>query len=200
VTNRLPTRAEATDVANAILDGTDCLMLSAESAMGHYPEEAVSMLARIAAATESRRPAGISNGLQEVMQHKKLSATAEAMASVVEHSLGTVPCSVVIVPTRSGTTARMISRFKPSAWIAAVSQDPAVCQALVFSYGVCPVQLPQEPESWRDFAAGWMREQQLRGHLAMLAAGPSDRHPEANHRIEFMLVGERPAGTGPARP
>jgi pyruvate kinase len=198
VTNRLPTRAEATDVANAILDGTDCIMLSAESAVGRYPEEAVGMLSRIAAATEARRPAGISNGLQEVMQHKKLSATAEAMASVVEHALETVPCSAVIVPTRSGTTARMISRFKPTAWIAAVSQDPAVCQALVFSYGVCPVRLSQEPEHWRDFAAGWMRGQELGGHLAMLAAGPSDRHPEASHRIEFMLVGERPAGTAPA--
>jgi len=57
-TSRLPTRAEATDVANAILDGTDCLMLSAESAMGQYPEEAVRMLASIAAATESGRPHG----------------------------------------------------------------------------------------------------------------------------------------------
>src|SRR5512139_566150 len=58
VSSRLPTRAEATDVANAILDGTDCIMLSAESAMGKYRVEAVSMLARIAAYTEERRPAG----------------------------------------------------------------------------------------------------------------------------------------------
>src|SRR5438552_15325834 len=56
VTSRLPTRAEATDVANAILDGTDCVMLSGESAMGKYPEEAVTMLARIAAFTETHRP------------------------------------------------------------------------------------------------------------------------------------------------
>ncbi len=192
VANRLPTRAEATDVANAILDGTDCIMLSAESAMGHYPEEAVAMLARIAAATEIRRPAQTVEGLRGLSLQKKASTVAEAMASVVEHALETVPCAAVVVPTHSGTTARMISRFKPSAWIAAVSQNPAVCQALVFSYGVAPTLVDHEPENWRDFAARWMREQKVPGAIAMLAAGPSDQHPEANYRIEFMPVGERP--------
>jgi len=56
VSSRLPTRAESTDVANAILDGTDCIMLSGESAMGKYPEESVAMLAKIAAYTEAHRP------------------------------------------------------------------------------------------------------------------------------------------------
>ncbi len=193
VANRLPTRAEATDVANAILDGTDCIMLSAESAMGRYPEEAVSMLAKIAAATEARRPAQTMEGLRGLSLKKKASTVAEAMASVVEHALDTVPCSAAIVPTHSGKTARMISRFKPSAWIAAVSHDASVCQALVFSYGVSPILVDQEPENWRNFAARWVREQEVPGAIAMLAAGPSDHHPEANYRIEFMPVGERPA-------
>ena len=199
VTNRLPTRAEATDVANAILDGTDCIMLSAESAMGHFPEEAVTMLAKIAAATEARRPLRVVTGMRELRLQRKPSTTAEAISSVVEHALDTVPCAALIVPTHSGTTARMISRFKPSAWIASVSRDPAVCQALVFSYGVCPIHVTQEPENWRDFAARWLREQRLPGAIAMLAAGPSDRYPDANHRIEFMPVGERPAGPAPGR-
>ena len=193
VTNRLPTRAEATDVANAILDGTDCIMLSGESAMGHYPEESVAMLAKIAAATEARRPVGVLTGMRELGLQKKPSTVAEAIAAVVEHSLETVPCAALIVPTLSGTTARMISRFKPSAWIVAVSHDPAVCQALAFSYGVSPVLVAEEPENWRDFAVRWVREQKVPGAVAMLAAGPSDRHPDANYRIEFMPVGERPA-------
>jgi pyruvate kinase len=200
VANRLPTRAEATDVAHAILDGTDCIMLSAESAMGHYPEEAVAMLAKIAAATEARRPVRALTGVRELALQKKPSTAAEAIAAVVEHALDTVRCAALVVPTRSGSTARMISRFKPSAWIAAVSRDPAVCQALVFSYGVSPIHVTQEPEDWRDFAARWLREQQLPGAIAMLAAGPSDRHPEANYRIEFMSVGERPVRPQQGKP
>ncbi len=189
VSNRLPTRAEATDVANAILDGTDCLMLSAESAVGKYPEEAVAMLAKIAAATEAGRPQARLNDLRALCLRQKPGTGAEAIAAVVEHALETVPCAAVLTPTRSGTTARMISRFKPAVWAIALSAQPAVCQSLVFSYGVHPVDLVSEPEDWRAFAATWLREQNLQGPVAMLVAGPSPRHPEANHRIEFMRLG-----------
>ena len=68
VSSRLPTRAESTDVANAILDGTDCIMLSGESAMGKYPEEAVAMLAKIAAYTEAHRPPTRLNDLKATVQ------------------------------------------------------------------------------------------------------------------------------------
>ena len=191
VASRLPTRAEATDVANAILDGTDCIMLSAESAVGQYPEEAVAMLARIAAATETRRPPARLKDLRALCLEQKPTTVATAIASVVEQALDTVPCAALFVPTHTGTTARMISRFKPSAWIAAVSHDPAVCRGLAFSYGVQPVQMAEEPANWREFARGWLREQNVSGPIAMLVAGPSERNPDANHRIEFMRVGER---------
>jgi pyruvate kinase len=92
----------------------------------------------------------------------------------------------VFVPTCTGTTARMISRFNPPVWIVALSRRRAVCQSLVFAYGVQPVELAEDPERWRDFAQAWMRQHQLPGDLAMLVAGPSQRHPEANHRIEFL--------------
>jgi pyruvate kinase len=192
VSSRLPTRAEATDVANAILDGTDCIMLSGESAMGKYPEEAVAMLAKIAASTEARRPLARLNDLRTLCLARKPTTAAEGIASVVEHALETVPCAAVFVPTRTGTTARMISRFKPSVWIAAVSRDPVVCRGLAFSYGVQPVELADDPDNWRTFAKDWLSAQQLPGFVAILVAGPSAHHPDANHRIEFMRVGEPP--------
>ena len=88
IASRLPTRAEATDVANAILDGTDAIMLSAESAMGKYPEEAVAMLAKIAAYTEAHRPPTRLNDLSAMCNQRPPTTAAEAIASVVEHALG----------------------------------------------------------------------------------------------------------------
>jgi len=188
VSNRLPTRAESTDVANAILDGTDCVMLSGESAIGQYPEEAVAMLAKIAATTESHRPL-LSEARVDAVKQKPASA-AEAIAAVVEHALDTVPCVAIFVPTLSGTTARMISRFKPSAWIAAVTNDSAVGRGLIFSYGVEPVERDEGSGNWRDFAVSWLRKQQLTGDIALLVDGPSPLHPDSDYRIEFMRVGE----------
>jgi len=188
-TSRLPTRAESTDVANAILDGTDCIMLSGESAMGKYPEESVAMLARIAAYTEGHRSPARLNDLHQV----KPATAAEAMATMVEHALETVPCAAVVVPTCTGTTARMISRFNPPVWIIAVSRVEAVCQGLAFSYGVHPVTLANDPENWSAFADSWLRGQQLDGNLAMLVAGPSSHTPDANHRLEFLRIGGKSA-------
>jgi len=195
ISSRLPTRAEATDVANAILDGTDCVMLSGESAVGRYPEEAVAMLAKIATATEAHRPRARLKELRKLTRQQPPAAAAEAIASIVEHALDTVSCAAVFVPTRGGSTARMIARFKPSVWIAAPCADPVVCQGLVFSYGVHPIHTTDEPNDWRDFAGRWLHEQQQPGHIAMLVAGPSPRNPTANHRVEFLLVGERPGAS-----
>ena len=136
VSSRLPTRAEATDVANAILDGTDCVMLSGESAVGKFPEEAVTMLAKIAAFTEAHRPPKSFSVQHEFAQHKATTRARDRMASLVEHALHTVPCDLVLVPTRGGMVARAISRFKPPVWIIAPSADCAACQNLAFSYGV----------------------------------------------------------------
>ena len=150
------------------------------------------MLGRIAAATESRRSPGRLGELRRMGEKDPApAATApEAIASVVEHALGKVPFSAVFVPTRSGSTARMISRFKPQVWIVASSPDPTVCRGLLFSYGVRPVEADPEPDRWRDFAKEWIHGQRIPGRFAILVAGPSPRNPDADHRIEFLRIGE----------
>jgi pyruvate kinase len=188
--SRLPTRAEATDVANAILDGTDAVMLSGESAIGQYPEEAVMMLAKIAAYTESQRPPVHLAELRTRLRHEPPSTAADAIATVVEAALDIVGCAAVFVPTHTGTTARMISRLSPPQWIVALSRDPVACQGLIFSSGVEPVQLAEEPNDWRGFARTWLQGHQISGRVALLVAGPSTLNPEDNYRLEFLRVGE----------
>lgn len=188
VASRLPTRAEATDVANAILDGTDCVMLSGESAMGKFPEEAVTMLAKIAAFTETHRVRAALAARRAAIQPAE-PRRGDRVASLVEHALDTLPCELLLVPTRGGTTARVISRCKPSVWIVAPSSDPRVCQGLAFSYGVHSVDLEEEPADWNEFAANWLREHAVPAENVMLVAGPSPRNPKANHRIELMRLG-----------
>jgi pyruvate kinase len=190
VSSRLPTRAEATDVANAILDGTDCVMLSAESAMGRFPEEAVATLAAIAAETEGHRAEVGRNPVLEFYRGRRPKTTAEAVATVVEHGLEAVPCDVAFVPTHTGTTARMLSRFKPAVWVVAASGDRAICQGLAFSYGVWPAAVEAEPDDWWTFARTWMDAHGVAGRRAILVAGPSTAHPDARYRIEFMRVGD----------
>lgn len=188
VSSRLPTRAEATDVANAILDGTDAVMLSAESAVGQFPVEAVSMLARIAAVTEPRRPHARLRDLRETFEIERPAEFDEAVASVVEEALATVPTAAVFVPTRTGTMARMISRFKPSAWTVALT-TPGIAQGLTFSYGVHALEITEEPLDWEGFARAFMAKHGLKGDTCLLVAGPSKRHPDARHRLEFIRVG-----------
>ena len=188
VSRRLPTRAEATDVANAILDGTDCVMLSGESAMGKFPEESVTMLAKIAAFTETHRPPRSFAAQREFVQRKTVSIGSDRMASLVEHALDTVPCDLLLVPTRAGMVARAISRFKPPVWIIAPTSDCAACQNLAFSYGVYPINLAEEPDDWREWIAGWLRENGIAAERIMLVAGPSPRNPKANYRIELMRL------------
>ena len=195
VSSRLPTRAEATDVANAILDGTDCVMLSSESAMGKFPEESVTMLAKIAAFTETHRSPRSFAAQREFVQQKAATIGSDRMATLVEHALCTVPCDLALVPTRAGMVARAISRFKPPVWIIAPSADSTACQNLAFSYGVYPINLAEEPDDWREWIARWLRENGITADRVMLVAGPSPRNPKANYRIELMRLDAENAST-----
>lgn len=184
--NRRPTRAEATDVANAILDGTDCVMLSGESAMGKYPVEAVAMLARIAAAIEPHRPSHPTREILRTQSCKTNIRLTDLIALSVETTLEHVFPAAVMVPTRSGATARSIARFKFPVWITAISSQETTCQGLQFSYGVYPVNEPDHPEDWNAYARNWMRSHGVAGNLVVLTEGPSLKHPEANNRMELI--------------
>ena len=107
------------------------------------------------------------------------------MATVVEHAIETVACDAVFVPTHSGATARMLSRFKPQVWIVAASPRREVCQGLAFSYGVWPEDVPEPLPEWWAFAQGWLDAQGAQGRNALLVSGPSASNPAAKHRIEF---------------
>ncbi len=187
--NRRPTRAEVTDVANAILDGTDCVMLSGESAMGKYPVDAVTMLAKIAEAIEPHRPAyHVRETLKAIDREGRISLT-DLIALSVETTLERISPPALFVPTRSGAIARSIARFRPPVWITAVSLQESTCQRLQFSYGVLPVHELDHPEDWKAYVKNWMLAHEVEGNLAVLTEGPSSKHPEANHRMEIVDLG-----------
>jgi pyruvate kinase len=192
--SRQPTRAEATDVSNAILDGTDAVMLSGESATGRYPVEAVETLARIAAATEPYRSRVDLWEALKTLPRDRIYSVRDLISLSVETTLEIAPAAAVIVPTQSGATARSIARFRLPVWIAAVSSEESTCQQLQFSYGVYPVYHPDPAEDWDAFSRQWVHSQGLSGNLAILIRGPSPAHPERNHRLEFIDLTRAPAG------
>jgi pyruvate kinase len=184
--NRRPTRAEATDVANAILDGTDCVMLSEESATGAYPVDAVAMLAKIARAVEPRRPGQYAREtLGTILTNEKIS-TGDLISMSVESALERMPVAGVIVPSRSGLAARRLARLRLPVWVTAISPQEATCDALQFSYGVFPVCDAGDHEDWSGWSRGWIGAHGAEGDFALLIQGPSPKHPEANHRLEII--------------
>ncbi len=130
-----PTRAEASDIANAILDGTDAIMLSAETASGRYPLESVQTMARIAAYTEEHytfhAPARVTGGGGSVV--------ARSLARVAATVADELRCRLIVVFTESGSSARLVSSFRPSCDIAAITYNAETYRRLVMSWGVLPV-------------------------------------------------------------
>jgi pyruvate kinase len=183
---RRPTRAEATDVANAILDGTDCVMLSGESAMGKYPVDAVEMLARIAAAVEPHRSPVTVKGLFEGIDLKGRLKPSHLISLGVEASINYASPVAVFVPTDNGETARTLSLFRMPVWTVAVSTSEGTCRNLAFSYGVYPEQVPDYPADWDSFVRRWVEAQQLPGDMAILTDGPSAKHPGAHNRLVII--------------
>lgn len=150
--NTRPTRAEVADVANAILDGTDAVMLSEETAIGKYPVETVQMMRKIAKATEQKQKTSPSScNLQDVLRRTvsddHRSVTDIISLNVVE-AAETLRVRYILTPTASGDTARRISRFKPECWILAFSRQKNTCQFLNLSSGVYPFFMANKAHSW----------------------------------------------------
>ena len=137
VVNPRPTRAEASDIANAILDGTDVIMLSGETASGKYPVEAVQMMAQIAIRTES------SLSYQEMFLSRGLApqrTTTDAISHAtvqIAHELG---AAAIVTSTEAGYTARMVSKYRPQATIVAVTPHERTVRRMLVLWGVHPVK------------------------------------------------------------
>ena len=172
--------------SNAILDGTDCVMLSGESAMGRFPVESVTTLANIAAATEPQRRKLTLRDLFPDIDLRERLQPGHLIGLAVEASLDYVTPAAVFVPTRSGATARSIARFRPPVWIIAPSPDEKTCQDLQFSSGVHPVRVDGDTEDWGSFVREYQQRHPLPGGLVLLTSGPSPEHLDTNHRLEII--------------
>jgi pyruvate kinase len=132
VSSPTPTRAEVTDVANAIIDGTDAVMLSEETAIGKYPAEAVRILGRVAEETERFLPKEISPQRRAWYEHSQ----ADALALGACETALQVSASAIVAPTRTGRTARLVSKYRPPLPIIALTSHPEVQRQLLLSWGV----------------------------------------------------------------
>jgi pyruvate kinase len=185
-----PTRAEASDVANAIFDGSDALMLSGETAAGRFPADSVRMMARIIASAEATpRFSGARNRLR---RGEQLPA-AEAICESVAHMTSELNLKAIAVFTQSGSSARLISKYRPRVPVYAFSPLSGVLRRTALYWGVTPVYMPHVSSTDRmvEGAASRLRElgAVVPGDvIAVIAGTPIARRGTTNllkvHRIE----------------
>jgi pyruvate kinase len=146
--NPRPTRAEASDVANAILDGTDAVMLSGETAAGDYPVRSVETMDRIIRVIEGS-PRFLDKPDPPSVLHRETTSAMARAAVVASKELET---ERVLCYTESGRTARLISEYRPQAFILAVTADPAVYRRMALDWGVYPLLVDQTPSTDKTIA------------------------------------------------
>lgn len=143
VTNFNPTRSEATDVANAVLDGTDVLMLSDETTIGKYPVRVVKEMASIASFSEHHNtPKPL-----DKIPHSPTEILINAAANIIENTKDK-PIKAVIVFTKSGTTAKLLSTYRLNVPVVAITNDEQVAKALSLSYSVLPYVIPVKKDEF----------------------------------------------------
>ncbi len=191
--NPRPTRAEASDVANAILDGTDAVMLSGETAVGKYPVETVQCMADIAAEAERYLETTGQGFLERVLQQPR-NTIDDSMALAACHLAHEVKAAAIVTPTLSGRTARLLARYRPAARIVAPAPNAAVLRTMAIVWGLRPVPMASlSPGDSRLVAA--VRDAFLAGELTVgdrvvvLAGHPLEGGP-GYPTVRVVRVGE----------
>lgn len=179
-----PTRAEVSDVANAVFDGTDALMLSAETAIGHDPALVVATMSQIAARAE--REASYRQWAERLgrVQQRRLSDLRDRITESVTHAAwqaaDDVGAAAILCCTRSGRTARSMSRFRPGSRLLGLSPEPRTLHSLALSWGIEPVEVDESDSTddmvWfaveKAVAGGFISH----GDTVVVIAGSPDRH------------------------
>ncbi|WP_188204213.1 pyruvate kinase [Desemzia incerta] len=189
--NPRPTRAEASDVANAIFDGTDAIMLSGETAAGDYPVEAVQTMARIATRTEE----ALVNQDSFTLRAYDQGDMTEAIGQSVGHTARNLNIDTIVAATESGHTARMISKYRPKSTIVAVTFSERTMRGLALSWGVYPT-VAEKPESTDDMfnlATGIAQEKGYakEGDLIIITAGVPVGERGTTNLMKIQMIGSK---------
>ncbi len=195
IENPRPTRAEASDVANAIYDGTDAVMLSAESAAGKYPVESVAMMAKIVVESEAAMRAQPALKLA-LKPHgtRVLMTIPETICECMAHSAQDLDLAAVAIFTETGNTARLLSKYRPDAPIYAFSPDESVVQRTMMLWGTWPILCPRFSgtdklvETAEDMleARGYVKSKQVVG----IVAGTATKTGATNF-MRLHVIGDR---------
>ena len=207
IRNPRPTRAEASDVANAIIDGTDAIMLSGETAAGKYPVEAVNTMVRIASYIETR---GLRhNG--ETIQHDVVKASSvRTVANAVSYACCAMAedlgAAAIITPSNSGTTARMVARFHPDCPVIAPTTSEHTYHQLGLCYGVVPARMEMSENTDEMISTAvdvaYQADMVKTGDIVVVAAGVPTGVSGTTNLIKAHIVGNvllRGVGVGAGR-
>lgn len=188
-----PSRAEATDVANAVLDGADAVMLSEETAVGHFPAEAVGWLARIASATEAAIDRGRFTGDTDSAR------TGAAVAGSAVRLAQVTGAEAIVAPTHSGRTALEVARHRPNCPIWALAESPSVRSRLALAWGVRPhpAHEPLGLLELRAIATELARKYRAHGPLVLTAGFPLGGRTT---NLIMLIEGGAPSGIPSGRP
>lgn len=189
--NPRPTRAEATDVANAIYDGTSAIMLSGETAAGKYPVEAVRTMAKIAIETENDIDY---SGRFRRFEENSIRNVANAISHATCTTAYDLEAAAIITVTESGQTARMISKYRPEMPIVGCTVNKKVYHQLALSWGVTPIlcEAQDNADALFDHAVNRAKEEKLisDGNLVVITAGVPLGIPGTTNLLKVQTVGD----------